>query len=355
MACSACRRGVTQRRMTEVLFVSKPVAPPWNDSSKNLVRDVAGHLQRHRPVLVTGSHSGVFRKLLFGRSCDLWHFFFAPNPKTSTAARLARAIRGVPSVQTLCSMPLEGAPLKNLLFADVTVALSRTTYERFLRAGVSNDVLRIIPPCVPTLAAPTRVERLALRQKHGLPEAGAIWIYPGDLEFGGGAEIALRGFAAWNHSDAVLLMACRRKTPQADEALFRLRDRAKQWGVTSRVHWLGETPQIHELLGLSDFVIMVNPSAYAKMDYPLVVLESMCLGRAVLVGNETPCGELAGDGGAVAVDTNAEALAEAIEKLSADEPFRAALGRNAHSLAASKFSPQAVTESYERLYEEILA
>ena len=38
--------------MAEVLFVSKPVAPPWNDSSKNLVRDIAGHLERHSPVLM---------------------------------------------------------------------------------------------------------------------------------------------------------------------------------------------------------------------------------------------------------------------------------------------------------------
>ena len=27
--------------MPSVLYVSKPVAPPWNDSSKNLVRDLA--------------------------------------------------------------------------------------------------------------------------------------------------------------------------------------------------------------------------------------------------------------------------------------------------------------------------
>jgi glycosyltransferase involved in cell wall biosynthesis len=126
-------------------------------------------------------------------------------------------------------------------------------------------------------------------------------------------------------------------------------------GVTPRVHWLGETPQIHELLALSDFVVMVNPTAYAKMDYPLVALESMCLGRPVLVGRGTPSAELADDGGAVAVDTNAEALAEAIEKLSADQAFCAALGQKARSLAASKFSPRTVTESYEQLYEEILA
>ena len=78
-------------------------------------------------------------------------------------------------------------------------------------------------------------------------------------------------------------------------------------------------PHIHELLALSDFVVMVNRTAYAKMDYPLVALESMCLARPVLVGKGTPSAELAEGGGAVAVETSGEALAEAIESLSADE------------------------------------
>ena len=38
--------------MRQVLFISKPVAPPWNDSSKNLVRDIAGHLRHYSPVLM---------------------------------------------------------------------------------------------------------------------------------------------------------------------------------------------------------------------------------------------------------------------------------------------------------------
>lgn len=341
--------------MAEVLFVSKPVVPPWNDSSKNLVRDVAGHLHRHSPVLMQRSHLGVFGHLLLGSSSDLWHFFFAPNPRSSTAGRLACAIRRVPSVHTVCSMPLEGTPVKTLLFADLTVALSRASYERFRQDGVSDEVLRVIPPCVPTLAAPTAVDRTELRNRHDLPQAAAIWIYPGDLEFGGGAEIALQGFAAWNRSDAVLVMACRRKTPQADESLFRLRDRAKQWGIAPRVHWLGETSHIHELLALSDFVVMVNPNAYAKMDYPLVVLEAMCLARPVLVGKGTPSAELADDGGVIAAETNAEALAEAVERLSADELSRTELGRHARALAISKFSPEEVAGAYEQLYEEILA
>ncbi|KPK66322.1 MAG: hypothetical protein AMS21_02615 [Gemmatimonas sp. SG8_38_2] len=370
--------------MAEVLFVSKPVAPPWNDSSKNLVRDIAGHLQRYSPVLmgrpnqaspiergrveaVYGAASsggfapsarenlGVLRHLLFGRSTDLWHFFFAPNLKTSSAGRLAGAIRRVPSVHTVCSVPTEGVGVRKLLFADSTVALSRSAYERFRQEGVSESALRVIPPSVPPLAEPTSLERAQLRKKHELPEAAAIWIYPGDLEFGGGAEIALQGFAAWNRLDSMLLMACRRKTSRADEAAFRLHAKAKQWGIGARVRWVGETQHIHELLAVSDFVVLANQTAYAKMDYPLVALESMCLARPVLVGKGTPAAELAEDGGAVAVETSGEALAEAIESLSADEASIRAVGRRARALAISKFSPQEVANAYELLYDEIHA
>ncbi|MBT8450396.1 MAG: glycosyltransferase family 4 protein [Deltaproteobacteria bacterium] len=368
--------------MAEVLFVSKPVAPPWNDSSKNLVRDISGHLRRHSPVLmgragqpnpieqgrlepVYGAPSsggfapsarenlGVLRRLLLGRSVDLWHFFFAPNPKSSAAGRLAAAARRVPSVQTVCSVPAEGVAVRKLLFADATVALSRFAYERFVEGGVSEHALRVIPPSVPLLAQPTPQQRAQLRKEHALPEAAAIWIYPGDLEFGGGAEIALEGFAAWSRPDSILLMACRRKTKQADEALSRLRAKTRHWGLDAQVLWLGETPKIHELLALSDFVVMVNPAAYAKMDYPLVALESMCLARPVLVARGTPSAELAEGGGAVAVETNGEALAEAVERLCGDRTAMDALGRTARALVESKFSPRAVAEAYEVLYEEL--
>ncbi len=368
--------------MAEVLFVSKPVAPPWNDSSKNLVRDVAGHLRRHSPVVmgragqgcpidggrvetVYGAASavgfapsvrdnlGVLRHLMLGRSADLWHFFFAPNPKSSAASRFAGAIRRVPSVHTVCSVPAEGVAVRKLLFADATVVLSRFAYGRFREEGVAKGALRVIPPSVPPLAELTAVERQALRVKHHLPTDAPIWIYPGDLEFGGGAEIALQGFAAWGRPEAVLLMACRRKTPRADQALAGLVAKTKRWGIESQVHWVGETPAIHELLGLSDFVVMVNRSAYAKMDYPLVALESMCLARPVLVGAGTPSAELAEGGRAIVVETDGEALAAAIESLSTDQAACAELGAKARALAVTRFSPQEVAAAYELLYEEI--
>ena len=41
------------RSAPNVLFVSKPIVPPWHDGSKNLVRDVASHLTRARATVLT--------------------------------------------------------------------------------------------------------------------------------------------------------------------------------------------------------------------------------------------------------------------------------------------------------------
>lgn len=354
--------------MPDVLFVSKPVAPPWNDSSKNLVRDIAGHLQRYSPVMIerqgvpASSFSpglreniGVLRHLLRDADSDIWHFFFAPNRKSCTAAMFATAIRRVPTVHTVCSLPPEDSALQKLVFADVTVALSHFALDRFRSAGVPDASLRLIPPSVPPLPEPSDRHRATLRKKHRIPETSAVWIYPGDLEHGGGAEVALEGFAAYGHRDAFLLMACRDKTRSAGAARERLIERAQRWGVGAKVRWLGETRHIHELLALSDFTVLPNRSPYAKMDYPLVVLEAMSMGRPVLVGKGTPAAELAEWGGAMAVEPHGEALAHGIEQLSADQDSRETLGRRARKLVLQRFSPAKVAAEYEQLYEAVRA
>ncbi len=370
--------------MIEVLFVSKPVAPPWNDSSKNLVRDVAGHLQHHTPVLMgragdaspidrgrvdaiyrgdvqSGFSPGlrdrftVLRHLLWGSSAGLWHFFFAPNRQSSAAGRFAKRIRRVPSVHTACSMPPDAAPIRSWVFADVTVALSRAAFDRFAASGVARSELRRIPPCVPDLGETTPKRKQALRREHGLPESASIWIYPGDLELGGGAEIAIDGLAAWDRADALLLMACRDKTPKARQARAVLEDRAERRGVDSRLVWIGETPHIHAMLELSDFVTVASPSAFGKMDYPLVALESMSMGRPVIVGRGTPAAELAESGAAIEVELSGEALAHAVETLTGDAARLRDVARKGRALVTTELSPSRIAAAYETLYEELHA
>ena len=151
--------------MVDVLLVSKPIVPPWHDSSKNLVRDLATNMQRHTPIVLSQpgvqlsmprariepiydtsgrkfspalrDNARVLRRLFESKRGEFWHFFFAPNPKTSTAARVAALLRRARTVQTVCSAPHPKVSVRGVLFGDRIVVLSEHTRQRFLAAGIA--------------------------------------------------------------------------------------------------------------------------------------------------------------------------------------------------------------------------
>jgi phosphatidylinositol alpha-1,6-mannosyltransferase len=193
--------------MAAVLFVSKPIAPPWNDSGKNLVRDLARGLSRHRATLmvrgdedpgvrdadrafVYAPTSGgfapalvdqarVFAHLATDRGHDLWHFFFAPNPKSCAAGRVSTLLRRKRSLHTISSAPRDVRAIVPQLFADVNVVLSRHTEQRFLEAGLSPERMRRIAPSIEPLSVATDAARREARAKLSLPQDVPLVLYPG--------------------------------------------------------------------------------------------------------------------------------------------------------------------------------
>ena len=86
----------------------------------------------------------------------------------------------------------------------------------------------------------------------------------------------------------------------------------------------------------------------------MALLEAMAAGRACVV-SDLP--ELAGtlqDAGLAAASGDAAALAGALERLRADGPLRARLGRAARA-AVQRFSIDASAERYRDLYANIAA
>jgi glycosyltransferase involved in cell wall biosynthesis len=100
-------------------------------------------------------------------------------------------------------------------------------------------------------------------------------------------------------------------------------------------------------------VSLPSEVAYAKMDYPLVLLEAMALARPVLVGQGTPAAELAETGGALAVAPAAEAVAVALRNLLDDSGRRAALGARAREVACADYGRAGMARAYERLYDAL--
>jgi glycosyltransferase involved in cell wall biosynthesis len=365
-------------------MVSKPVTAPWNDSSKNLVRDLATHLVHHRATVMStrgadnalagvtyanvyGQTTGGFApaladnarvmlRLLLGSGHDLWHFFFAPNLRSSQACRLAARVRRAPTVQTVCSAPAPGADLQRLLFADRTVVLSLHTEKLVLAAGIAPVRVRRIAPAVAPLDVMDDATRTAVRIELGFPSDTPLVVYPGDLEFSGAAERMLRVHAAsLAKQGAWLAMACRAKTMRAREHEQRLRRLAGELGIAQRVTWLGETRRIHALLAAADVVALPAETLYAKMDLPLVLIEAMLLARPVVVASGAPAEELAEAGAAIAVAPEIDATAHAIESLLLDTSMRAEQGLRGRQAALARYHPAVVARAYEDLYDELLA
>lgn len=368
--------------MAEVLFVGKPIEPPWNDSSKNLARDLARSMKRHTPVVIgragappiggrtrveaeltepTRGFTPAFREKvqLFGRLAranePIAHFFFAPNAVTSTAARAVVLPRRIRTVHTICSAPAENARLRQILFADVNVVLSQHTEKRLLASGIPAARIRRIAPSIPALEVPSAEDRRFARRQLELPTSAFLVVYPGDLEFGRGAETMIEAIASLPRDDLRLVMACRTKTPKARERDQQMRMLARTLGIEDRVYWVGETRSIHALLGCADLVALPTDTLFAKMDLPLVLLEAMSMERPVLAAAGTAAEELADDGAAMPVRCDVDAVAAAIDRLSNDPATSRALGKLGRGRVLREHSPDAMAERYEALYDELLA
>jgi hypothetical protein len=367
--------------MASVLFVSKPIAAPWNDSGKNLVRDLARGMTRHRATVmvragdrpdvgnaackaVYGAPRGhgfapalvdqarVFAALLASRQHALWHFFFAPNPRSCLAGGLARRLRGTRCVHTISSAPKDPEAIVPQLFADVHVVLSRHTEARLLAAGLAPARMVRIPPAIAPLLRLDPAAKASLRASFGMQACGPLVLYPGDLEFGEGGALLVAALAQL--PGTTLVLACRAKTSAAVAAERALLADARRAGLGDRVVSLGETPRIHALLACADVVALPSLDLYAKMDYPLVLLEAMSLGQPVVVARGSAAAELCEGEAALASDATPTALAATLSAVLGDAEGARAIGERARAAVLLRYSHAVMARGYESLYDQLL-
>jgi phosphatidylinositol alpha-1,6-mannosyltransferase len=360
-----------------VLFVSKPIAPPFHDGTKCLVRDLASALTAVTPVVMTTRDGlgqlpqGVTGRVVYGQSGgfapgildnaraalgvlvapeDLWHFVFAPNPRTGQVARVLRALRRVPIVQTVASPPRHFAGLSRLLFGDEIVVQSRAT-ERNLIAAAQDEhfslpPISVIPPPVPALAAPDRAAIERARAELGVAPDARLVLYPGDLEVSSGAAVtrALVEPLTERFADAVVVFAYRNKTPAAGERASELRQALSG----QRVRISDSVSHMHALLAASDIVIFPVDDLWGKVDQPIVLLEALALGVPCVVLDQGPLEDVVGATKVATIDV--AAWLAAISALLENAELRSASVSAGRAAASAVYAPGVVARAYEAIY-----
>ena len=368
--------------MKKVLLVSKALVPPWNDSSKNLARDIAFHCPSVRFHALTVPHyrlgpsnireedlysrqgalrnslwnqTKIFFRLLKPDDIDIAHFFFAPNRNTSRMAALAMNMKGTQaSIHTVCSMPENFDSTSELLFADITVTVSETARARFVAHGARS--VRCIHPGVALQNAPSKEDRKVLRRTFDLPENKLLALYAGDLEFSNAAQTLVESLPELMPYKNMDLVFCTRvKTERAKAAAGTLKMRIAELGAESRVHLVPPQDDLLPLISAMDLMILTPDTLYAKMDLPLVLLEAMSLGIPAVLSDLPSLREAFDDAtaGLFVPHSDAKALAHAILDMFDNEPKRLAYGRAAMDIARERFSLERLGRDYEALYREI--
>lgn len=368
-----------------MLFISKPIAPPFHDGSKCLVRDVATHLTRVEPTVLTtpgapelkpfpgalpvrsaaayGAPGGFTPALsanlraaswvLLHSRANVWHFVFAPNARTSGAGRLMKRVRSVPVVQTVASPPRSFADPAALFFGDVIVAQSAWTREAiessYASSGLSAPRLAVIPPPVPELTAPSEAAVARVRRELGLNPEQRYVLYPGDLETSSGGETsaALAERLPSACPNVLTVFAYRKKTPRAAEIAARLAARLPR----ANTRFVENTPDILALVAGAAALIFPVDDLWGKVDLPIVLLEAMALGVPVIALDQGPLRDLRGVLKVPSLDVTA--WLDVTARLLADA------GRAEHVLTgqraalAERHRASVVARAYEDLYLEL--
>jgi phosphatidylinositol alpha-1,6-mannosyltransferase len=364
-----------------VLFVSKPIAPPFHDGTKCLVRDVAAELERVTPVVLTTragisklpagvsgravyAEPGAFSPALLGNARatlgllagprdDLWHFVFAPNARTGRVARALSAIKRQPVVQTVASPPREFSNLKQLLFGDHVVVQSRATLrgltDAAIREGFTLPPLSVVPPPVSRLAPPSPDQIARARAELGIDASSRIVLYPGDLEVSSGAEVtrALVTPLCRRFPDVVVVLSYRNKTPRAAVRARELK--AALAGLPVRI--TDRVSSMISLLAASRVVLFPVDDLWGKVDQPIVLLEALALGVPCVVLDRGPLCDIRA---AVKLPTlELGAWLDAVAAL--EEPsLRERVIAEGRAAASSVYDPRVVAQSYERIYLELM-
>ena len=310
----------------EILLVTRPLTPPWDEASKNFAYLLATKLDQYKFHILVGEYDENLPKhitqhviykgaswttlqktklvlklyLLLKKNpgINTVHFLFAPTPfNTRVLKNLVRSFP-IKVIQTIASVPRNARDkIASALFANQIVVYSKHAKKELLgaRGGSSlENKLSVIPPFIDfsQFKFPSQKERMAIRKKWKIQESDKIILFPGEYSRLGAIEILLKSFIKikQNIPEAKLYLACRIKKKEDYKIEHQFKKEISSLGLSSSVNFLGKVENIRELYVASDLTVfpakfMEGKSLEGKFDFPFVLLESLTCGTQIITSD----------------------------------------------------------------------
>jgi glycosyltransferase involved in cell wall biosynthesis len=184
-----------------------------------------------------------------------------------------------------------------------------------------------------------------------LPDDAPVFVYPGDLEMSSGAENVARAVEPLCRAlpNAIVIFACRAKTPRAPEVQAALERRLP----AQNVRFAGGSYDLPAMLLASRAVFFPVDDLYGKVDLPISLLEAMQLGVPIIAPDAGPLADLFAVERAPLGDT--DALVAAALRLVRDEGHRRHVIERQRAEVKERYAAARVAAAYEAVYDRVLA
>ena len=241
---------------------------------------------------------------------------------------------------------------------DRFVALNRAFADQMAPVlGVAPGAIAVVPHGVDPQGFPAAPPDLpARRRAHG----GRIDVgYLARACPEKGLDVLIRAVALLAAAHDVRLVAAGAEIEAERPYLERCRRLAADLGLGDRFEWRGQVDRAGKLDLLSNSDIFAMPTTHAEAK-GIPVLEALTAGLPVVASDHGAFPEYLGRDpatrlGLLARPGDAESLHAALVILADDAALAARMGRDAHTIARQRHSPEAMASGHEQIYAEVVA
>jgi len=379
---------MTQKISTKkILLVTRPIAPPWDEGSKNfayyLAKNLAGfeinlmtkrilpelsaNIHQH-PIYTTSeirdfNFSQKLRVLLFQFKTkgqfDINHYFFTPTKLNSFLIKYFLKSKKTKTVQTVASLRDDlwsSDDIKKLMFADLIITYSDYAKNKLDSLGFQN--IKRVYPGIDLEKYQPQEKNIELMRKKNISKDDFVINFSGEYVRLGAIDLVVDSFIEISKiiPTAKLSLAVRIKNEKDAQKKEKVMEKIRKNNLLEKVSFFddGKYYNMSEVYNLCDISLFPVQNMHGKFDIPLAVIEAMACEKPVIFSDLEILKELGKNDNSVIIEKdNQTQLTDAIFDLYQDRDKRQRLGKNARKYAQENFDIQKIAGIYEEIYKTL--
>jgi glycosyltransferase involved in cell wall biosynthesis len=239
--------------------------------------------------------------------------------------------------------------------ADRLIAVSEAVRDNLVALGAAREKIVVMPNTIsPEPSKVSEAQLQAVREELGAPGDTPFVVMVGVVTPWKGQHVFVEAAAAVLAQGSQARFAVVGGPVFGDEAYFaQLKARAAALRIEKALVFTGHRRDVPAILAAADFVVHAS---VLPDPCPTVLMEAMAAGKAVIGANAGGAPEIVVEGatGLLFPPGNAQALAQAIQRLLADSALRQQMGEAGRRRLVERFNIEDTVASIQALYDELL-